>query len=107
MRVLLKRMRVLLKRMQKDRNVLLGFISCQKFEKNTKKNATFFLGTQHSFWVRLGRKKEHFSSFLTLKKNAKRTLRSFLGLKKNACSFERMRVLLKRTSILFKERTFF
>ena len=76
------------KKNAKDRNVLLGFISRQKFEKNTKKNATFFLGTQRSFWVRLGRKKEHFSSFLTLKKNAKRTLRSFLGLKKT-------RVLLK------------
>ena len=73
------------------------------FLRSFKKNAMFFLGTQRSFWVRLGRKKEHFSSFLTLKKNAKKNTKDrnvFFGFisrlkfeknaKKNAAFFKRM-----------------
>ena len=47
------------------------FHKSPKIQKKAKKIATFLLGTQRSFWVRLGRKKEHFNSFLTLKKNAR------------------------------------
>ena len=47
-----------LRKVCKVRNILLGFISCKKFEKRTlkffdrvKKNARSFKKNQHSFWV--------------------------------------------------------
>ena len=49
---------IFLRKVCKVRNILLGFISCKKFEKRTlkffdrvKKNARSFKKNQHSFWV--------------------------------------------------------
>ena len=94
---------IFLRKVCKVRNILLGFISCKKFEKRTlkffdrvKKNARSFKKNQHSLCVLLKRTRVLFNRTCVLFK------RTRVLFKRTRVLFNRTRVILKRTRVLFK-----